>query len=152
MPDQDARKAVMLWFLLAEAIFSLDDFDRRRRFSQDYETLEMTTDRFLKKFGSEALEEILAFYESLFRDATTKMAVDWRSHRRSQKESLRSARASYPHIMAGFSTTGPHLNDYRPVTVRPGRQFPRCILIAYDAQRTESTILTRAMSRALGGS
>ena len=57
--------------------------------------------------------------------------------------------------MAAFSSTGPHLNDYRPVTVRPGIHVSRCILQALENEPTDAArmnIMTLAVGRVLSSS
>ncbi len=144
----------MLWLLLAEAVESLGDMTRRLRFSQDREVLRSTAGSYAAQFGHAALIEVIDFYENLFHDAVTHMAVNWREHKRAQKRSARDAAAAYPQLMAAFSRTGPHVNDYRPVTVRPGLQVPRCVLLALNDEPTEEermTIMTLALGKVLAG-
>ncbi len=82
------------------------------------------------------------------------MALNWKTHARNQKKYLRGATRRWPHIMAAFSSTGPHLNDYRPVTVRPGVQVSQCILQALDREPTDAArmnVMTLAVARVIAG-
>ena len=148
----------MLWFLLSEATYTLvgqDFYDPRwRRFMSEREVLKSTPETYSAAHGDEALAEVLEFYTSLFHDAIAHMAINWRAYARDQKRLVRDMRKTWPHIMAAFST-GPHLNDYRPVTVRPGIQVSRCILQALDREPTDAArmnIMTLAVGRVLSGS
>ena len=143
----------MLWFLLAEAVEALND-TRRRRFMDEREVLKSTTKNYLAAHGDVALSEVLDFYELLFRDAIAHMALNWKTYARNQKKNLRGATQRWPHIMAAFSSTGPHLNDYRPVTLRPGVHVSQCILQALDHEPTDAArmnVMTLAVARVIAG-
>ena len=149
----------MLWSLLSDAIFSLvgNSYSdpRWRRFMSEREVLKSTPETYAAANGDEALDEVLEFYTSLFHDAVAHMALNWRAYAREQKRLVRDTRKTWPHIMAAFSSTGPHLNDYRPVTVRPGIHVSRCILQALDSEPTDAArmnIMTLAVGRVLSGS
>ena len=143
----------MLWFLLAEAVDELND-TRRRRFKAEREVLKSTTRDYLAANGDVALAEVLEFYESLFRDAIAHMALNWKTYARNQKKHQRGATQRRPHIMAAFSSTGPQLNDYRPVTLRPGVQVSQCILQALNHEPTDAArmnVMTLAVIRVIAG-
>lgn len=149
----------MLWFLLDEAIFALvgqDFYDpRSRRFMDEREVLKSTPETFSAANGDDALAEVLEFYASLFQDAIAHMALNWRAYARDQKRNARDAKKTWPNIMAAFSSTGPHLNNYRPVTVRPGIQVSQCVLQALASEPTEAArmnIMTLAVGRVMSGS
>lgn len=148
----------MLWFLLSEAIFALvgqDFFDPRwRRFMDEREVLKSTPETYSAANGDEALAEVLEFYTSLFHDAITHMAHNWRAYARDQRKNVRDTRKTWPNIMAAFSSTGPHLNDYRPVTVPPGIQVSQCILQALEREPIDAArmnIMTLAVARVISG-
>lgn len=148
----------MLWFLLSEATFTLvgQHFNdpRWRRFMSEREVLKSTPETYAAANGDEALDEVLEFYTSLFHDAIAHMAHNWRAYARDQRKNVRATRKTWPHLMAALST-GPHFNDYRPVTVRPGIHVSRCILQALENEPTDAarmTIMTLAVGRVLSGS
>lgn len=150
----------MLWFLLSEAVDALND-TRRRRFMDQREVLKSTPRIYSAANGDAALAEVLEFYVSLFHDAIAHMALNWKAYARNQKRDLRNLRntsaadsTNWKQIMAPFSSTGPHLNDYRPVTVRPGIQVSRCILQALEREPIDAArmnIMTLAVARVISG-
>ena len=144
----------MLWFLLAEAVDALND-TRRRRFMDEREVLKSTPRAYSAANGDVALAEVLDFYVPLFHDAIAHMALNWKSYARNQKKISRAAKQNWPRIMSAISSTGPHLNDYRPVTVRPGIQVSQCILLALESEPTDEArmnIMTLAVGRVISGS